>query len=159
MVKYDPSNRPDIVVGTQRALILRVLLWVVLVQALLVAVWFVFILIKFRNNESDGIVQLRTFIIGLGLPAIVLLVITSALAVVFSSRRNATFRMLTTFTGGLLVMEASLVRGLPALGVGMTLVGIVLVALAFWPDKAAKAENAANREPGQAGPGTSTATP
>lgn len=158
-MKYDPSNRPDIVVGPQRTFILRVLLWVVLVQAVLIATWFVFILIKFRNNESEGIVNLRTFIIGLGLPAIVLLAVTSGLAVYFSRRRNATFRMLTTFTGGLLVMEAALVRGLPVLGVGMTIVGILLVAMVFWPDKAAKAENAAIRESGPGTPGPSTATP
>jgi hypothetical protein len=159
-VKYDPSNRPEIVLGTRRAFVLKVLLWVVLVQALFITVWFVFILIKFRNNDSEGIVNFRTYIIGLALPAVVLLLITSGLAVRFSSRRNATFRMLATFTGGLLVMEAALVRGLPALGVSMTILGILLVGLAFWPDKAAKAENAANREPGKpAGPGAPAAGP
>lgn len=123
------------------------MLWVVVVQAVLFSLWVTFIVIKFRNNADPGIVQLRNLLVGLALPAAVLLVLTSGLAVKFSARRNATFRMLTTFTGGLMVMVASIVRGGP-IGVTLTIYGLALVALAFWPDKAAKAENAAAQEPG-----------
>ncbi len=146
-MKYDPSNRPEVVLGTSRTRVLRIMLWVVVVQAVLFALWVTFIVIKFRNNADPGIVQVRNLLLGLLLPAAVLLLVTSSLALRFSSRRNATFRMLTTFSGGLLVMVAAIIRGGP-IGVTLTIYGLALVALAFWPDKSAKAENAVDPHSG-----------
>ncbi len=145
-MKYDASRRPEIVHGPSRARILRVLLWVVLAQALLVAVWFLFLLIKFRNNDSQNILELRAFLTAFALPATSMLLLTSALAVYFAPRRNATFRMLATFVGGLMVMVAVLFRGSP-LGIVVTLYGVLVVGLAWWPDKAARAEAAGPEAP------------
>ena len=146
-MKFDPGARPEIVLGTSRARILRVLLWVVFAQALLITLWFVFLLTKFRGNDAGSVVELRTFLRAFALPASVMLLVVTGLAVRFAPRRNTTFRMLTTFVGGLMVAVAVLFRGSP-IGIVITVYGLILVVLAFWPDKAAKAEAATLDDPG-----------
>jgi hypothetical protein len=146
-VKFDPASRPEIVLGTSRVRILKVLLWVVFAQALLITLWFLFLLVKFRNNDTANVLELRTFLTAFALPASVLLLFVTGLAVGLAPRRNPTFRMLTTFVGGLMVAVAVLFRGSP-IGIVITVYGLILVVLAFWPDKAAKREAATLDDPG-----------
>lgn len=145
-MKYDASRRPEIVHSPWRARILKVLLWLVVAQAALVGLWCLFLLVKFRNNDAQSILELRAFLTAFALPATGLLLLTSGLGVYFAQRRNATFRMLATFVGGLMVMLAVLFRGSP-LGIVVTLYGVLVVGLAWWPDKAARVEAAGPEAP------------
>lgn len=146
-MKYDASRRPEIVHSPWRARVLKILLWLVVAQSALVGLWCLFLLIKFRNNDAQNILELRSFLLAFALPAIGLLLLTSGLGVYFAQRRNATFRMLVTFVGGLMVMLAVLFRGSP-LGIVVTLYGILVVGLGWWPDKAARTEVATLEDPG-----------
>ncbi|MEI2810862.1 MAG: hypothetical protein V9F00_11895 [Nocardioides sp.] len=136
-MSYDASNRREVIYGPARARQIRAIALAVLFQAILLALWAIFILVKFRNNDDTGIVHVRSYLSLFVLPVTLAQVVLAGLTVRFAARRNATLRLLGTFLGGLLVFEAVSFRGMPLVGILITAAGLVLVGLSLWPDKTA----------------------
>lgn len=145
---YDASNRREIIYGHSRARLIRWICLAILIQAAFFAVWAIFLLVKFRNNQDTGVEHVRSFLTMFVLPVTLAEVALGTLALRVAPRRNATLRLLATFLGGLLVFEA--VSTGPLIGTLLTPIGLVLVGLALWPDKNADGGPAdSDKEPGQ----------
>ncbi|MFZ2503690.1 MAG: hypothetical protein WAW88_13585 [Nocardioides sp.] len=143
-MSYDPSNRREVIYGSKRARWLQRVTLIVLVQAALFALWAVFLVVKFRDNDTTGAVHLRTYFLMFMLPVLLAQVVVCTLVLKFLVRRNPTVRLLATFAGGLAVFQATLLRGLP--GIVLTGVGLALAVLALWPDHGADDDSPAEPE-------------
>ncbi|MGL5827398.1 MAG: hypothetical protein ACRCYU_21705 [Nocardioides sp.] len=154
-MKYDPSNRPEIVLSTSRTTKIRLLLCVMLATGVFMVVTGVMVWSSNRGTATDEAKSIASLAALFVVPTSTALSATALLGVVFSARRNATFRMMTTFAGLAMVMTmVPFQQSLP--GIVGTLLGLVVIGLAFWPDKAAKAE-AGRSDGGQSGAGRTDA--
>jgi hypothetical protein len=141
-VKFDPSNRPEIVIGPKRAKWVRIVLLLMMVAASFLVITGLLVWLRHRNVNTDVAQDTTTFAFYFVLiPSLVLFFLTM-LALAFSPRRNATFRMVATLSGGAMVMCMVPFQQSP-FGIFGTLLGLVVIGMVFWPDKQLKAERAA----------------
>lgn len=146
MVKFDPSNRPEIVIGPKRLKWVRIVLAFMLVAASFLVITGILVWLRHRNVDTDAARATASFAFYFVLlPSCVLWSLT-VLALWFSVRRNATFRMISTLSGGAMVMCMVPFQQSP-FGVFGTVLGLALIGMVFWPDKELKAERAADNEP------------
>ncbi|MGL5809144.1 MAG: hypothetical protein ACRCYQ_04280 [Nocardioides sp.] len=145
-MKYDPAKRPELVLGERRSKVLRALVGLIGLQALVAVGIFGYNAARLDDDAGKNAEALRTYLVGFAVPVTLLLLVVAVAAFSFIPRRNVTARMLVFFSAALLVMTATLLRG-GLIGVGLTLYGLVVIALAYWPDKALRAEREGH-EPG-----------
>jgi hypothetical protein len=138
-VKYDPTNRPEIVLSPSRTTKIRLMLCVMLGTGLFMLVTGVMVWLSNRGVDTDEAKSIASLAALFVVPTSTVLCLAALLGLVFSVRRNATFRMTTTFAGLAMVMNMVPFQQSP-IGIVGTLLGLVVIGFAFWPDKAAKAE-------------------
>lgn len=146
MVKYDPANRPEIVIGTKRLKWVRIVLALMLVAASFLVVTGLMVWLRHRGVDTSAARTTTSFAFYFVLiPSCVLFFLT-VLSLGFAARRNATFRMITTLCGGAMVMCMVPFQQSP-FGIFGTVLGLAVIGMVFWPDKQLKAERAADNEP------------